>query len=326
MQQRHIRQVVVLLACLAAILILASGTAGVANAGNDRVPQVLPHDDFDSALALPDSSWTWVDIASTTEASDDPTFTCTGSKHYKTVWFKYTPSTLGRLHADTYGSEYDTVLAIWRGTRGNLTKVGCSNNSGGTTQSEVNALVMGNTTYYIEVAALWPNPIDTYLGLHVTFTQKYNLLVNPGFELDANSDTQPDNWLTSPVFVRLFAPGVTAGGSYAGEFEAADNANYYTNQAVSVTAGHSYRFLGYVAISQSDSFTFKILARWRDASNTLIGTDTIYTTTTETPGNLWEEVNKNLLAPAGATSVLIVPNIQSLNGWVCIDKFFFVDW
>ncbi len=116
-------------------------------------------------------------------------------------------------------------------------------------------------------------------------------------------------------------------GSYGGLFDAMDDGNYYTNQSVDVTAGKAYRFLGYVAIPpQPDTtFTFRLLARWRNASNAVIGTDTIYTTSTS-PDPMWYAMNKNLVAPPGATSVLIVPSVLSLNGYIYIDKFFFVEW
>lgn len=45
----------------------------------------------------------------------------------KTVWYQYTPPTDVVLKADTRGSDYDTMLAVWTGSGLNaLTHVGCS--------------------------------------------------------------------------------------------------------------------------------------------------------------------------------------------------------
>ncbi len=330
MQQHHIRQALVLLACLVVILVLASGAAGVANADWDRAPELDLPDDFGHPVIMGMVPATFdFDIAAATTAGDDPSIPCpTASQRFKTVWFSYTPTHVGKLHADTYGSGYDTLLAVWTGTRGSLIKVGCSNDAGGTKQSEVNALVMGNTTYYIEVAAFWPNQINTMMHLNVSFTDKYNLLLNPGFELDSNSDGYPANWLYSSLFRRL-AWDRAVGGSYVGELLGLPAEYFYTNQAVPVTAGHAYRFLGYVldGTSSCDGVcAFRMLARWRDGSNTLLGTDTIYTTTSSYYPGEWCEMNKNLIAPPGATTAVIVANVQNLNGLVLIDKFFFVEW
>ncbi len=326
--QHLLRQVLVLAACLATILILASGGAGVARASCGLAPQsTLLNDDIGCPKPIGSTPYSdTIDIGGATTAPDDPYIPCPiFDPRYKTVWYSYTPSHVGKLHVDTYGSGYDTVLAVWTGTRGSLVKVGCSNDAGGTKQSEVNALVMGGTTYYIEVAAYFPNQLNTTLVLNASFENRYNLLVNPGFELDSNADGKPDGWLASPGFIRLAWSGAP-GGSYVGSLSSFNYASYYTNQAVTVTAGQAYRFLGYVYVSADCDgvCTFRMLARWRDGADTVIGTDTIYTTMSGTDS--WYEMNKNLVAPPGATSVLMVPNVQNIYGGVLIDKFFFVEW
>ncbi len=327
MERHYIRQAIVLLACLVAILILASGP-GVANAGYNHAPQALLFDDFDYRGEISAVPFTYdLDIAPMTSALDDPAIPCpTPSQRYKTIWFSYTPTRVGKLHVDTYGSGYDTVLVVWRGTRGSLIKVGCSNDAGGTKQSEVNVLAMGSTTYYIEVAAFWPNQLNTMMHLNVDFTQKNNLLLNGGFELDGDVNGIPDHWLDSGAFHA--APCECAlGGSFVGNLYAEDNGNYYTNQAVAVVGGHAYRFLGFANyyFRFDETYTFRVLARWRNASNTVISTDTIFTSSF-IPYRTWIEMNKTLVAPAGAASVLIVPSAVSLNGNIFIDKFFFVEW
>lgn len=74
------------------------------------------------------------------------------------VWHRYTPSTGRTLSADTYGSAYDTVLAVYRGaTLSGLTLIGCNDDSGGTFQSRVSWFAQGGRTYYIQVGAFASN-------------------------------------------------------------------------------------------------------------------------------------------------------------------------
>jgi hypothetical protein len=88
-----------------------------------------------------------------TTAADDPVFTCTGLQHYRTLWYQYTPSSNGTLTVDTYDSDYDTVLGVWTGSRGNLTSVGCSDDEVGYgVKSYVQLAVTAGQTYHIEVA------------------------------------------------------------------------------------------------------------------------------------------------------------------------------
>ena len=53
----------------------------------------------------------------------------------------------------TIGSSYDTVLAVFTGTRGALTSVGCNDDNGGSLQSQVTIGAVAGQTYFIEVAA-----------------------------------------------------------------------------------------------------------------------------------------------------------------------------
>ncbi len=67
------------------------------------------------------------------------------------VWFRWTAPTNALVHFDTYGSGFDTTLAVYTGTSvGALTEVASNNDSTGTT-SAVNFLTVGGTTYDIAV-------------------------------------------------------------------------------------------------------------------------------------------------------------------------------
>jgi hypothetical protein len=91
-------------------------------------------------------------VTTATVAPDDP-FCFTRNQ---TVWFAFTPTQNLRLEANTFGSNYDTTLGVFTGTRGALTFVGCSDDSNGTTQSRVRFDAIAGTTYFFEVSSFFP--------------------------------------------------------------------------------------------------------------------------------------------------------------------------
>jgi alpha-tubulin suppressor-like RCC1 family protein/Tol biopolymer transport system component len=122
------------------------------------VEQVIPvtapsNDDFDSALTV--GSLPYADTEGTlgaSRAADDPVLSCGGSpsQHYNSVWYSITPTEDGSLVLSTAGSDYDTILAVWTGSRGSLTEIDCDDDSAGL-QSELTFYGETGTTYWIEV-------------------------------------------------------------------------------------------------------------------------------------------------------------------------------
>jgi hypothetical protein len=101
-------------------------------------------DDFGSATTviepLPFSHST--STVGATSADTDPP--CGGA----TVWYAYTPSTSGRIAADTIGSDYDTTLWVGTGSPDELVTIGCNDDAFGL-QSFVSWDAVAGTTYYI---------------------------------------------------------------------------------------------------------------------------------------------------------------------------------
>lgn len=120
----------------------------------DYEPSAATNDDFDSAIVI--SSLAYANTQNSliaTTAADDPYFTCgQGTQHYYSVWYRYTPAASENLVVDTIGSSYDTVLAIWTGSRGSLVPVACNDDSSGL-QSQVQISAGAGITYYIEIAS-----------------------------------------------------------------------------------------------------------------------------------------------------------------------------
>jgi hypothetical protein len=124
-------------------------------AGKDVAASLLagppPNDDFDGATevtALPftDSR----DIQAATLAPDDPPTVCTAS-YGQSVWYRFTATASGKLSVHTLGSNYDTVLALYIGTRGALSEVACNDQFNGN-QSLLTFQAVASTTYHIMVA------------------------------------------------------------------------------------------------------------------------------------------------------------------------------
>jgi hypothetical protein len=107
------------------------------------------NDDFDAATLIPALPFT--DSEDTTEATvaaDDPD--CFGNDH--SVWYEFTPSEDLTVVATTSGSDYDTTLSAYTGTRGSLNQVACNDDSGGL-QSRIQFGASAGTTYWLMAAA-----------------------------------------------------------------------------------------------------------------------------------------------------------------------------
>lgn len=112
-----------------------------------------PNDDFNNATVAPSIPFTMAEnITNATVAPDDP-FCITRNQ---TVWFAFTPTVNARLEANTFGSNYDSTLSVYTGTRGALRSLGCNDDSNGTLQSRVRFDAVAGTTYYFEVSSFFP--------------------------------------------------------------------------------------------------------------------------------------------------------------------------
>ncbi len=112
------------------------------------------NDDFDNAIVVPSIPFTRnQNVTSATAAQDDP-FGCYGRS--QTVWYAFTPTANTRLEANTFGSNYDTTMSVYTGSRGALTQVTCNDDSNGSLQSRVRFDAVAGTPYYFMVASFYP--------------------------------------------------------------------------------------------------------------------------------------------------------------------------
>lgn len=124
-------------------------TSGVAHAAPP------PNDDFADATTV-GQPLPYTDSQETVEATSEegePTLADLGCGFIaSTVWYSYVPNVDRFVAADTVGSDYDTILAVWQGSElGSLTLVGCSDDSRGGLQSTVPFLAEAGVEYRIQV-------------------------------------------------------------------------------------------------------------------------------------------------------------------------------
>src|SRR5215471_12007102 len=129
-------------------VLVAILSAGLGLFGPTTALAAPANDDFDAATtigALPFSDS--ADTRSATAAADDP-ISCSNNG---SVWYSLTVSQSAVVTADTFGSNYDTVLSVFTGSRGALSLIGCNDDTVGI-QSRVTFSAAAGTTYFFMVA------------------------------------------------------------------------------------------------------------------------------------------------------------------------------
>lgn len=105
---------------------------------------------FRSPAVYTSASYTdTVDISKATSWRDDPN-PCAGASN-RTVWYHFYAPAPGTLKMNTVGSTYDTVMAVYRGTIGALTSLGCNNDASGTTSAL--DVTVGRDSIYVMISS-----------------------------------------------------------------------------------------------------------------------------------------------------------------------------
>lgn len=128
-----------------------SATATTQPGGNSAPPS---NDDFDSAISIDSLPFTSnLDSTGAQVAQDDPNMGVGYGSNSHTVWYRYIASSSGRLQADTFGSDYDTVLAAFTGVRGQLSIIATNDDApSNAPQSLITFDTQPGVTYHLEVA------------------------------------------------------------------------------------------------------------------------------------------------------------------------------
>ena len=160
---------------VAALLFANSPLPALAASANAEEPPPPAFDDFSTPIIISSLPYTTSQsVQFATVAGDDPLIpnSCWGfpdNQGYRTVWFKYIPAQNAQLTVDTHGSDYDTVLMVWTGTRGSLVNRACNDDDDFpySPTSLVSLAVTAGTTYYIEVAS-YNSETGNSLTLHAS--------------------------------------------------------------------------------------------------------------------------------------------------------------
>ena len=117
-----------------------------------------PNDEFASATVI--SSLPFSNSIDTSEATvaDDPSICFPPSSF--TVWYKFTPAQGGAVEVDTAGSNYDTVVDVFKGGAVDaLQGINCIDDvSESNSSSKLQFTAAPNATYYIKVGACCGGP------------------------------------------------------------------------------------------------------------------------------------------------------------------------
>jgi hypothetical protein len=159
------------------------------------------NDDFANATVISSLPFsTTEDTSQATSGLGDPA-ECGNSG---SVWFAFTPPSDMPIQADTFGSDYDTVLSAWTGTIGAFDRIACNDDfTGG--QSKIRFHATGGTTYYFMVAICCGNGGNGGGNLQFSVDQ----IPPPGNDEFANATPIPS--LPFSDTVDLFAATTQAG-------------------------------------------------------------------------------------------------------------------
>ena len=174
---------------------------------NDLIsaPRVVP--------GIPDED-TLDATGATIAGGDAAVSSCNLTPGIGSVWYSFAPSASGEVNFDTFGSNYDTFIAVWTGTPGNLSPVACNDDDPRSRlQSAVGFDAVGGTTYYLEIGE-WDRYLNGASG--ISSIPSSDGMVHADKQLELHGTTFQDvpgtqqHWL---YIEALWDAGLTAGCS-----------------------------------------------------------------------------------------------------------------
>jgi len=119
-------------------------------------PTSVPNDLCGNATVITSVPYTTtMGTTGATSDSTEPLPPCGNRSRNKSVWSRFTAPSSGALTANTFGSNYDTILSVYTGTCGAFSPApdGCNDDAGGGHQSQVSFTARAGVTYWFMVSA-----------------------------------------------------------------------------------------------------------------------------------------------------------------------------
>jgi len=157
---------------------LVSNACGATNSlsATLTVIQGASNDLCSDAILISATEYTNTQSTTNATAVADPSPSC-GYAVGRGVWYRFTAPANGFLTADTCGSDFDTVLALYSGTCESLTAVDCNDDSGSGYQSSITSSASAGTTYYLLAGGY--NAAGGSLVMHLSFVTPPGVVTQP---------------------------------------------------------------------------------------------------------------------------------------------------
>ena len=155
----------------------AFGSATSSNMTLKVIDSTVANDLCSGAIVITNASYKASQSTVAATSFGDPTPDCVDGFGHG-VWYQFTAPVAGRLIVDTFGSDFDTGLALYTGSCDSLTEVACNDDFGGVT-SQVTLPTTAGMTYFILAGGYGSDAGELVLHL--------NHLTPPAF------DVQPTN-------------------------------------------------------------------------------------------------------------------------------------
>jgi uncharacterized repeat protein (TIGR02543 family) len=170
------------------------GTA-TSSAASLKVETIAANDQCIGALVISGMTYTNAQYTTNATSTGDPVPSCV-SGFGNGVWYQFTPAYNGQVVVDTFGSDFDTGLALYSGSCGALTEVACNDDAGGL-NSQIAASVSAGTTYYLLAGGY--SGYTGHLLLHLSLTAPPVIV------------SQPTNQNLTVGYTASFSVGATGG-------------------------------------------------------------------------------------------------------------------
>lgn len=185
------------------------------------------NDNFANATVLPPfgGSVSGSNSVATGEAGEPAHFS--NSTTSSSLWYVYRPPASGTVSFDTFGSNFDTAMALYSGTSlTNLAFRAQNNDAPGSTQSRIVAAVTAGTTYYLAIGSAG--------GARGSITLNHSLVIAPQPGVLALASNQfgaltvePNVTLSPPVTVQWQRDGADIPGATQGMLGSINTAGVY---------------------------------------------------------------------------------------------------